>query len=193
MDYKKMKQFYKQYSKVANDKKKLEKILVNINNEKNIAEEMLREKINEVNRFKDMNSKNKELLEKIKKENEQEMEKFKVRLEKEKNEIVLREKRKFLIEFIELLGHFEYAMDNISDNNVKIGIEMVYKEFIKTLKNNGVKVIEKENVPFDSQIHHAIRSEKVSNVKKNTVIKIIRKGFTLNNKVIRPADCVVSK
>ena len=183
---------YREYSKMYKDKKALKKLLININNDKNIAEEMLSEKDNEIIRFKEMNNKNKELLEKIKKDNMEELEKFKKRLEKEKNEVIAREKNKFLIEFIELLGHFEYALDNISDKNVRMGIEMVYNEFIKTLKNNGIKIIEEENVNFDSKIHHAIRSEKIKGVEKNKVVKIIRKGFILNGKIIRPADCVVS-
>ncbi|MCD6579379.1 nucleotide exchange factor GrpE [bacterium] len=192
MDYKRMKQFYKQYTKLLRDKKNLEKALVDTNSDKIIAEEMLREKSNEIKHFKDMIKKNVELLEKNKKANDRELEGFKNRLEKEKNETVVREKNKFLIEFIELLGHFEYALENIPEKNVRLGIEMVYNEFIKTLKNNGIKVVEDENVPFDPQVHHALRTEKINGVKKGMVIKIIRKGFILNEKIIRPADCVVS-
>ena len=57
------------------------------------------------------------------------------------------------------------------------------------LENNGVKMIEKEE--FDPYYHEALMKVE-SDLPENTIIEVLQKGFTLHNKVIRPARVKLS-
>jgi molecular chaperone GrpE len=73
------------------------------------------------------------------------------------------------------------------------GFRSLYKEFLKILECNGVEQIEAVNVPFDPYQHEAILEVRDERRPNNTVIEELRKGYTLNGVVIRPALVKVSR
>ena len=180
------KYFYNKLNKLQKQDKYMQKLLQEIAF-KNMESQM------EIDNYKNMLKKNRESLTKFQNESKKEVNRLSQRLEKEQTTILMNDKRKFLIKFIDALSHFEYAMLNITDMSTLKGIEMVYNEFIKVFKEEGIEVIEKEGVPFDHTIHNAIGVDEKKGVKSGIVLKIIRKGFKLEEKLIRPADCIVSK
>ena len=179
--YKKLRSLKKE---IAFNHEILEKLLVEKEKSMKENESLKRENEN----FKNAIKKNKDTLDQFSKDNE----KFQERSQKELKNALKRESKKFLIGFIEVLGHFEYAMANIKDENTLKGIEMVYNEFIKKLENEGVQVINETGVDFDPNVHNAIgvREKKGSHDK---VLEIALRGFILDGIVIRAADCYVSK
>lgn len=73
------------------------------------------------------------------------------------------------------------------------GIELIYKKLQSILEAEGVKRMEAEGQIFDPNFHEAISQEKSEDHESGQVIEVIRNGYMLGDKVIRPAMVRVSK
>ena len=75
------------------------------------------------------------------------------------------------------------------DDTWKQGIGFIYKQFLTALEELGVQELGKEGESFDPSVHEAIKElETNEKDKDHTVSKVIRKGYKIKNKVIRPAQ-----
>lgn len=73
------------------------------------------------------------------------------------------------------------------------GIELIYRKLLTILDAEGVKVIEAEGKEFDPAMHEAISMETSSEVSSGYVIGVIQQGYTLGDKVLRPARVRVAR
>ncbi|OGD97333.1 nucleotide exchange factor GrpE [Candidatus Curtissbacteria bacterium RIFCSPHIGHO2_12_FULL_38_9b] len=89
--------------------------------------------------------------------------------------------------FLPVLDNLENAQKHLNDQ----GLEMVIKQFRDILASEGVAEIQAEGQQFDPNLHEATSVEKGEN--DNLVVKVIRKGYKLNDKVIRPVQVIVSR
>jgi molecular chaperone GrpE len=65
--------------------------------------------------------------------------------------------------------------------------------FLPVLEKHGLKQIDPVGEPFDPEQHQAISMVEDDKAESNIVIKVMQKGFSLNNRLIRPAMVVVAK
>jgi molecular chaperone GrpE len=72
------------------------------------------------------------------------------------------------------------------------GLDLVYKQFQDTLGRFGLKAIEAEGQPFDPNFHQAVTTVPTDEVEENTVVDELRRGYTLNGRLLRPAMVSVS-
>ncbi len=61
------------------------------------------------------------------------------------------------------------------------------------MRNFGVEVIAKTNLPLDPNVHQAIAMEKNDDIAPGNVLGIMQKGYTLNGRTIRAAMVTVAK
>jgi molecular chaperone GrpE len=87
----------------------------------------------------------------------------------------------------------EIAKQSKSETVVIEGLEAILKNLDSVLKSEGVMEIETIGTPFDPNIHDAISFSYQDNVSENAVTGEIRKGYMLNNKVLRPSLVEISK
>jgi len=73
------------------------------------------------------------------------------------------------------------------------GVEMTLKGLLDTLTRFGVAPVESLGKPFDPNLHHAISQQESDKHPENTVLRELQKGYTLRERLIRPAMVVVSK
>ncbi len=73
------------------------------------------------------------------------------------------------------------------------GVEMTLKMFNAALEKFGVKQVNPVSEAFDPETQQAISLQEDPSVKPGTVISVLQKGYTLNNRLVRPALVVVSK
>ena len=85
------------------------------------------------------------------------------------------------------------AKQSKSEAVVIEGLEVILKNLDALLKSEGVMEIETTGTPFDPNIHDAITFSYKDDVPENTVTDEIRKGYMLNNKVLRPSLVEISK
>ena len=111
------------------------------------------------------------------------------KVESSKAEVLL----KFLSIRDDYLRALEIAKQSMSEGVVLEGLEAILKNLDSLLRSEGVMEIETIGTPFDPNIHDALSFSYRDDVPENTVTGEIRKGYMLNNKVLRPSLVEISK
>ena len=73
------------------------------------------------------------------------------------------------------------------------GILMIYEKFQNLLKEIGVKELTCEGQAFDPSLHYALDSTPSEDVPPEHIIKVLKKAYLFHDKLIRPAEVIVSK
>ncbi|BAF62054.1 molecular chaperone GrpE [Candidatus Vesicomyidisocius calyptogenae] len=71
------------------------------------------------------------------------------------------------------------------------GLEMTDKVFLSTLKKFGVEMINPEGETFNPELHEAVTMVPMTDKDPNSVLEVVQFGFTLNERLVRPAMVVV--
>ena len=124
-----------------------------------------------------------------------ELENFKKRLTKEKDDFVQFANERLLQELIQIEDNLERALEvpNATLESLKEGVEMIQKQFSTFLKNQKVEPIEAIGKAFDPTLHEVLNQQESDEHEENTVIEEYSKGYTLNGRILRPAKVVISK
>ncbi len=103
---------------------------------------------------------------------------------------------KLALDVLEILDNFERALEmgraSEDKDSILQGVEMIYRELKRILEKHHIYEIEVEGKEFDPYTAEAVETQPSSDYPPNTVIRVIRKGYRLHEKVIRPARVVVS-
>jgi molecular chaperone GrpE len=110
----------------------------------------------------------------------------------EKEQIQKETKEKIILTFCSILDEFEKANKSKKDDSFVIGVEKIFKNFLKALKKEDVIMITINNHDdFDPKKHEAVVKIN-SALPENRIVDVIQNGFKMNDKVIRYARVVVS-
>ena len=96
-----------------------------------------------------------------------------------------------------VLDNFELAVSSAErsrdfDRMLK-GVEMVFGELREVLEAEGLVRIEAEGKPFDPERHEAVIAVEEEDTEPGMVVDIVRAGYELRGKVLRPAMVKVAK
>jgi molecular chaperone GrpE len=72
------------------------------------------------------------------------------------------------------------------------GVDMVLAQLKTALSNHGLKEIIPTGQPFDPHQHEAISHQPSKEVKEEHVLNVVRTGYSLNGRLLRPASVVIS-
>ncbi len=107
---------------------------------------------------------------------------------------------KFVSELLPILDSMEMGLNvDTTDNpeatikGLKEGIEMTVNMMKKAFDKFNIQVIDPLNEKFDPELHQAMSMQPSDEVEPNTVIAVMQKGYTLNDRLVRPAMVMVSK
>src|SRR2546422_2855115 len=126
-----------------------------------------------------------------------EFENYKKRMDREKSEFMQFASSELMKELLNALDSFDLAIRNAAaegkgGENTLRGFELIYKQLQDTLARFGLKPIEAKGKKFDPNFHQAVSTQPTKDVDENTVIEEMRKGYTLNGRLLRPAMVSVS-
>ncbi len=129
-----------------------------------------------------------------------ELENYRKRVDREKRESVLHAKSQLLQEFLPIMDACERASGSFDDaqslseglEQYKQGVELLYRQLGSALSRLGVKPIEAVGKPFDPHLHEALTRMETSEYEENTVITELRRGYMFHDRLLRPAQVVVS-
>jgi molecular chaperone GrpE len=113
---------------------------------------------------------------------------FRKRSERERQDL-----RKYAL--IEPIREFLTVMDNLdlalsaggSAEDLKRGVEMIHRQMQDLLRRFGVQEVKAEGEAFDPTLHEAVSREESPEVKAPTVATELRRGYTLHDRLLRPA------
>ena len=73
------------------------------------------------------------------------------------------------------------------------GVKMVAQNFDLALSRHHCRRIDALGKPFDPAVHEAISQQPSADHPPNTVLMVVQDGFVLHDRVVRPAQVIVSK
>jgi molecular chaperone GrpE len=73
------------------------------------------------------------------------------------------------------------------------GLELVQRDLESVLARHGVTEVEALGQPFDPSVHEALAQFPDASVPPNTVVQVFQRGYRLRDRLLRPAQVVVSK
>lgn len=120
---------------------------------------------------------------------------YKNRVEKEKTQTYGNAVSDVINCLLPVVDNLERALEaESSDNNsFKEGVKMIYDQLMGILEKKGLKEIEALHKPFDHNFHYGVAFEAESEEEDGTIIEVFQKGYTVNDKVIRPSMVKISK
>lgn len=125
-----------------------------------------------------------------------EFENYKKRVAQDQVELIKYSNEKLIKDLLPIIDDFERALnfskEELKNNSILQGVEMVYSKLMKILASYGLKKIEALNQPFDFNCHEALLQVPKNDVKPLTVLEEVEKGYMLNDKVIRHSKVIVS-
>lgn len=83
--------------------------------------------------------------------------------------------------------------ENIDVSNLLEGTELTLKMLVSAMEKFAIKELNPLDEPFDPEQHQAMSMLEAPDKAPNTVINVMQKGYSLNDRLIRPAMVVVSK
>lgn len=100
---------------------------------------------------------------------------------------------KKLLDIYESLEKAVCTATDTRENDFLEGIKMIYREFSRILKSEGLEPIPSVGLPLDVYKHEVMMQKVKNEVPEDTVLEEIQRGYLLNNFVLRAAKVVVSQ
>jgi len=125
------------------------------------------------------------------------LENFRRRSIREKEELRLFATSRVLEDLLPVLDNLELGLAAVKKPNADLktlagGIELVQQQLKGLLANHGLKEINPLGQPFDPHQHEAISHQPSADAKAEDVMAVVRTGYVLNGRLLRPASVVVS-
>jgi len=119
-------------------------------------------------------------------------ENYRKRTIKEQSEIIKRANKDLIEKLLPVLDSFDSALEigessGKDDDEFFRGLKMIYEKLLDVLKNEGLKIIAPVGEEFDPHTCEAAVTEASDKVEDHHIISVLRKGYMLNDYVIRPA------
>lgn len=73
------------------------------------------------------------------------------------------------------------------------GVKLVRQQLSSLLERHHCKAINAEGQPFDPAHHEAVMQQASADKPENTVMNVVQTGYQLYDRVVRPAQVIVSK
>jgi molecular chaperone GrpE len=116
------------------------------------------------------------------------------RIERDLPVMVRREKKDMFLKILDVIDNFERAIaggKNVvpdGDSAAKAflqGVEIIYRQMLGILEDEGIKPIEATGQPFDPALHEAISSEEKDGISTEVVAQELQKGYLYQGEVLR--------
>lgn len=125
-----------------------------------------------------------------------ELENFRKRSTREKNDAVQRAREKVIVEMLPVVDNLERALQHApedADNSLVDGVKMVLRQFTNQLQKFNVTGFDSVGEPFNPERHEAVMQRPSPDHPNNTVVEEYQRGYMVGERLLRPAMVVVAK
>ena len=127
-----------------------------------------------------------------------EFENYKKRAAREMNDFRKFANESFVKAMLPVIDNLDRAIESLNnakqaDSSMVEGVNITLKEILKVLEQFGVKRFDSLENTFDPGLHQAVMIEETEVHAENSVVKELQKGYTIHDRLLRPAMVVVSK
>lgn len=104
---------------------------------------------------------------------------------------------KFAVELLPVCDSLELALEAIGNDGhvekLREGTELTLKMLVSTMEKFAIREVYPLHQPFNPDLHQAMSMQESAEHGANTVLHVMQKGYTLNDRLIRPALVIVAK
>ncbi|VAX00578.1 Heat shock protein GrpE [hydrothermal vent metagenome] len=106
---------------------------------------------------------------------------------------------KFVTDLIPVIDSLELGLTAVGKDDheqlekLREGTEMTLKMFQDVFNKFDIEAVNPINETFNPEFHQAMVMQETDEVEPNTVLMVMQKGYTLNDRLVRPAMVSVSK
>ena len=125
-----------------------------------------------------------------------EFDNYRKRIEKERRELSEWAAADVISEVLSVLDDFDRALDAEAPpeaQGYRAGVELIRRQLGEVLRKRGVTPLETVGADFDPHLHQAVAYEESPGAREGEVIGELRKGYTLGERLLRPALVRVAK
>jgi molecular chaperone GrpE len=126
-----------------------------------------------------------------------ELENFRKRARREFDDAHRYREIDLLRDLLPVLDNVHRALEAAAKTNdvesLRSGFHMTAQQIEKVLANHGCRVIDTDGEAFDPNFHDAILEQPSPGVAPGTIVGTAVRGYTLHDRVVRPAQVIVSK
>ncbi len=122
---------------------------------------------------------------------------FRRRTAREKDDLRAFAAASVVEELMPVLDNFGFALTAAKAPNAELktlteGVDMIASQLKTALGNHGLKEVNPAGAAFDPNLHEAVSQQPSDEVAEGQVLQVIRVGYTLNGRLLRPATVIVS-
>ena len=126
-----------------------------------------------------------------------EMENIKKRNKKEKEEWIRYSNENLIKQILPVIDNLEKAISHSHNENplnaLREGVELTLKGLNDNLVKSGLEEVKAQGERFDPCFHQAVSEQADEGVEAGIILHELQKGYTLYDRLLRPAMVVVSK
>ena len=122
---------------------------------------------------------------------------YKKRVERDQAQVSQKATANVVKHFLEVMDDLELALKNRPQDGEGAawadGVELVYRKFSSILETEGVTPIEADEQYFDPTLHEAITNEDNPDYESGQIIEVLKRGYFIGDRVLRPATVRVAR
>jgi molecular chaperone GrpE len=122
---------------------------------------------------------------------------YKKRKEKESQQLQTNISGNIIRKYLDIVDDLERALQNRPEDGEGAswakGIELIYRKFLSALEAEGVVPMEVKGQQFDPNLHEAISQEPNDEYESGQIIEVLRNGYLIGERVIRPASVRIAQ
>lgn len=120
------------------------------------------------------------------------LENYRKRVARETEAVVKLANEALLVRLMPVLDDFDAALAHLQGDASK-GVQMVHDNLLKALAAAGLEEIPADGAAFDPYVHDCIQQVPDPALQDGTVKEVVRKGYRLPDRILRPAQVIVVK
>ncbi|MCL6443552.1 MAG: nucleotide exchange factor GrpE [Alicyclobacillus sp.] len=121
---------------------------------------------------------------------------FRKRTRQEREELQQFATKRLLTDLLPVVDNFDRALAAMPEDeamrDMRTGIEMVHRQLLGVLEQQGVTRMDVIGQPFDPNLHEAVMQEPADGRTPGVVVRELQTGYILHGKVLRPAMVAVT-
>jgi len=120
-----------------------------------------------------------------------ELDNYRKRVDRERHQRETELREETILRLLPVVDDFDLVLANLpaelAESEWAQAVQMVHRKLTKQLEDLEVREVEAQGVPFNPALHEAVMQAESDAHKSGEIIDVLRKGYTLKGKVIRPA------
>ena len=99
--------------------------------------------------------------------------------------------------FLSVGDNLERAIESLNEDSkpedLEEGLRLILKSYEDALETGGIISIDPKGEPFNPEQHEALSVIENEDLEPNSIIEVIQRGFMIQDRVLRPAEVIVTK